>query len=368
MREYDYDREDLHNFIDDWRCHRARSLTPPRHSLARDVIPSGRGGFHALAPSLRQVVWPEKFKARHIDKYDGSNNSEEFIQVYHTIIKAAGGIDRVKANYLPTTLSDMTRSWLINLPERSIYTWDQLCATFIGNFQGTYKHPSTAETLKTIRQKHDESLRDYVKHFYNARNAIPYIQDIEIINAFRDRVSDIKIMEEIAMKKPKMVADLLAVTDTCIEASEARAWLLESHGKGPSKKKQDDWKVNMTGQGDHKDHGDNGYHDKQSFDQNEKRPFHHPNDTEKWCGIESAFWPPSEFWCLNDKTIKELMTFAKCEIGKMSYKLHWDHSLFKTYVMAMMITYLCMPYDKKNSSNEKEEIELIIYVSCQLTP
>jgi hypothetical protein len=62
-----------------------------------------------------------------------------------------------------------------------------------------------------------------VKHFCNARNAIQYIQDIEIINAFHDRVSDIKIMEEIAMKKPKMVADLLAVTDTCIEASEARA-------------------------------------------------------------------------------------------------------------------------------------------------
>jgi hypothetical protein len=83
--------------------------------------------------------------------------------------------------------------------------------------------------------------------------------------------------------------------------------------------------------------------------------------------IESASRPLSGFRCLNDKTIKELMTFAKCEIEKMSYKLHWDHSLYKTYVMAMMITYLYMPYDKK-SSNEKEEIELIIYVSCQLAP
>jgi hypothetical protein len=33
---------------------------------------------------------------------------------------------------------------------------------------------------------------------------------------------------------------------------------------------------------------------------------------------ESASRPPSGFWCLNDKTIKELMNFAKCEIGKMS--------------------------------------------------
>jgi hypothetical protein len=71
---------------------------------------------------------------------------------------------------------------------------------FIGNFQGMYKHPFIAETLKTIRQKHDESLRDYVKYFCNARNAIPYIQDIEIINAYHDGVSDIKTVEDIAMK------------------------------------------------------------------------------------------------------------------------------------------------------------------------
>jgi hypothetical protein len=108
---------------------------------------------------------------------------------------------------------------------------------FIGNLHGTYERPSTTEKLKTIKQKHDESLRDYVKCFYNIRNAIPYIQDIEIINAFCDGVNDIKTVEEIAMKKPRMVADLLAVADVCIEASEIRARLLECRGKGASKKK-----------------------------------------------------------------------------------------------------------------------------------
>jgi hypothetical protein len=108
--------------------------------------------------------------------------------------------------------------------------------------------------LKTIEQKHDESLWDYVKHFYNAMNTIPYIQGIEIINALCDRVSDIKTIEEIAMKKPRIVADPLIVTDVCIEASEARAWLLESHGKGPSKKKYNDRAVNTTNHGDHGDH------------------------------------------------------------------------------------------------------------------
>jgi hypothetical protein len=237
QREYDYDHDDLCNVIDDRKRLRARSPTPPWCSPARDVTPSGRDGFHDLATPLRQVVWPEKFKAVYIDKYDGSSNLDEFIQVYHMIIEAVGGDDRVKANYLPMTLSGATRSWLINLPEGSIYTWDQLCTMFIINFQGTYECPSIAETLKTIRQKHDESLWDFVKRFYNARNTIPYIQDIEIINAFRDGVSDIKTIEEITIKKPKTVVNLLTIANVCIKVFEAWPRLLESLGKGPLKKK-----------------------------------------------------------------------------------------------------------------------------------
>jgi hypothetical protein len=148
---------------------------------------------------------------------------------------------------------------------------------FIGNFQGTYERLSTAETLKTIKQKYDESLRDYVKRFCNARNGIPHIQDIEIINAFRDGVSDVKTVEEIAMKKPKMVAELLTVADICIEAFEARAQLLESHGKGPSRKK-DDREVNTVQRGDQRDRGGYMYRGKQFSDQKERRPFQCPDD------------------------------------------------------------------------------------------
>jgi hypothetical protein len=122
MQKYGCDRDDLCNIIDDWTCLRARSLTPPRRSPTRDVTPLGRGGFRALAPPLRQVILLEKFKVGHINKYDGSSNLEEVIQVYHTVIEAIGGDDQIKANYLPTTLSDVMRSWLINLPKGSIYT------------------------------------------------------------------------------------------------------------------------------------------------------------------------------------------------------------------------------------------------------
>jgi hypothetical protein len=63
------------------------------------------------------------------------------------------------------------------------------------------------------------------------------------------------------MKKPKTVADLLEVVDICIEASEARARLLESRGKEPSRKR-DDREVNTAERGDQKDHGGHRYHGK----------------------------------------------------------------------------------------------------------
>jgi hypothetical protein len=86
---------------------------------------------------------------------------------------------------------------------------------FIGNFQGTYERASTTKTLKTIKEKHDERLWDYVKHFYNVMNPIPNIHDTEIMNSFRDGVTYIKTIEEITIKKLKTVVGLLVVADEC---------------------------------------------------------------------------------------------------------------------------------------------------------
>jgi hypothetical protein len=89
------------------------------------------------------------------------------------------------------------------------------------------------------------------------------------------------------MKKPKKVADLLTVVNVCIEASEARAGLLESWGKGTSRNK-DDHEVNTADRGDRRDRGDRGFHGKQSSEQKEKRPFWCLDDAEKCCEIHST--------------------------------------------------------------------------------
>jgi hypothetical protein len=110
-----------------------------------------------------------------------------------------------------------------------------------------------------------------VKCFCNAKNAILNIQDIEIINTFRDGAGDIKTVEEIATKKPKMVTDLLAVADIWIYVSKAWARLLDSYNKGLPKKKQ------------HEDPIDHGNRKQQLVEQKEMRPFRWLADAEKLC-------------------------------------------------------------------------------------
>jgi hypothetical protein len=65
--------------------------------------------------------------------------------VYQTVIEAAGGDDPVKANFLPTALTGAAISWLINLPEVSITSWDQLCAIDVIDHLGKLMSPESSQ-------------------------------------------------------------------------------------------------------------------------------------------------------------------------------------------------------------------------------
>jgi hypothetical protein len=74
----------------------------------------------ALAPHIRMVVWPRKFWPYLLEKYDGSINPVEFLQIYTTSILAAGGNEAIMTNYFPVALPGMTWSCLMNLPSESL--------------------------------------------------------------------------------------------------------------------------------------------------------------------------------------------------------------------------------------------------------
>jgi hypothetical protein len=62
------------------------------------------------------VVWSRKFQPHLLEKYDGTVNPAEFLQIYSTAILTAVGDEAVMANYFSVDLTGTARSWLMNLP------------------------------------------------------------------------------------------------------------------------------------------------------------------------------------------------------------------------------------------------------------
>ena len=100
-------------------------------------------GCAAFTRSLCRVIWPQKFRPDLPKGYDGSSNPVEFLQLYTMSIQAAGGDDKVMANWFLHALKDSALSWHCNLPEDSIDSWAEFCTQFVANFKGTYERAHT---------------------------------------------------------------------------------------------------------------------------------------------------------------------------------------------------------------------------------
>jgi hypothetical protein len=79
-------------------------------------------GCAALADHLCAVTWPPKVRPHLLEKYNGTSNSSDILQVYVTAITAAGGNTAIMASYFHVALTGPAQTWLMNLTPGSIYS------------------------------------------------------------------------------------------------------------------------------------------------------------------------------------------------------------------------------------------------------
>jgi hypothetical protein len=72
--------------------------------------------------NLGGLSQPPKFRPHLLEKYDGTSNPSEFLQVYVTAITIAGGNTAVMASYFHVALTGPAWTWLMNLTPGSIYS------------------------------------------------------------------------------------------------------------------------------------------------------------------------------------------------------------------------------------------------------
>jgi hypothetical protein len=128
-------------------------------------VPLAGVGCAALADHLRATTWPSKFRPHQPEKYDGTSNLSEFLQVYVTAITASGGDTALMATYFHVALSGPARTCLMNLTPGSIYSWEELCTRFTANFASAYQQHGVEAHLHAVRQEPGETLRTFISRF-----------------------------------------------------------------------------------------------------------------------------------------------------------------------------------------------------------
>jgi hypothetical protein len=169
-----------------------------RIPLAPRELRGGGGGCMVLALHLWMVVWLHKFRSHLPEKYDGTVNPAEFLQIYSTSILAAGGDEAIMANYFPVALTGTAWSWLMNLPEGTLDSWPELCRQFTTNFESAYARPGNKTDLHAVQQHPGESLHSFIQWFSQVRNTIPRISNASVVVAFRQGVRDEMMLEKLA--------------------------------------------------------------------------------------------------------------------------------------------------------------------------
>ena len=84
------------------------------------------------------------------------------------------------------TLGGPALTWFINLPYKSIESYQQLADKFVEHFASSCKLEKTTDDLNAIQQWRGESLRSYVSRFNKERITIPDLHQPTAVEAFRN--------------------------------------------------------------------------------------------------------------------------------------------------------------------------------------
>jgi hypothetical protein len=181
-------------------------------------------GFPAFSPRLCNLLLPDKFKPLGITKYDAKQDPIQWLRCYALSIENVGGNNDTKCLYFPFCLDQAPLRWLESLDKHSIDKWDQLKEQFTSNFAGAMGHSGTRTDLAMVKQEQGETLRKYMRRFFDKRATVVYVTDKEVIDLFQDGLYHRRTFEDFGQHRPRSITHLKdMITSWAVEEDKANA-------------------------------------------------------------------------------------------------------------------------------------------------
>jgi hypothetical protein len=181
-------------------------------------------GFPAFSARLRNLLLPEKFKPLGITKYDATQDPVQWLRCYALSIENAGGNNDTKCLYFPFCQDQAPLTWLESLEKYSINKWDQLKEQFTSNFAGAMGRSGTRMDLAMVKQEQGETLRKYMRRFFNKCATVVDVTDKEVIDLFQDGLYHHCTFEDFGRRRPSSITHLKdMITSWADEEDKANA-------------------------------------------------------------------------------------------------------------------------------------------------
>jgi hypothetical protein len=165
-------------------------------------------GFPAFYARLRNLLLPDKFKPLGITKYDVKQDPVQWLRCYALSIENAGGNNDTKCLYFPFYLDQAPLTWLESLEKYSIDKWDQLKEQFTSNFAGAMGRSGTRMDLAMVKREQGETLRKYMRRFFDKRATAVDVTDKEVIDLFQDGLYHRRTFEDFGRHRPSSITKL----------------------------------------------------------------------------------------------------------------------------------------------------------------
>jgi hypothetical protein len=165
-------------------------------------------GFPTFSARLHNQLLHEKFKPLGITKYDAKQDPIQWLICYALSIENAGGNNDTKCLYFPFCLDQALLTWLESLEKYSIIKWDQLKEQFTSNFAGAMGRSGTRMDLAMVKQEQGETLRKYMRRFFDKRATVVNVTDKEVIDLFQGGLYHRRIFEDFGRRRPSSITKL----------------------------------------------------------------------------------------------------------------------------------------------------------------
>nr|KYP38446.1 hypothetical protein KK1_040304 [Cajanus cajan] len=110
----------------------------------------------------------DHWKSLPLDKYDGTTDPDEHVDVFLTQVTLSTTDDAALCRIFPTSLKGRALSWFTRLPANSIDSFNTLASQFTIQVATSRSHQLTSLALVSICQEKKESLRAFISRFNKA--------------------------------------------------------------------------------------------------------------------------------------------------------------------------------------------------------